>query len=263
MRQVEEERLVLGLLNELDAAFGESFGELFLIVRSDGRMNHLRALDQRKIGVGAGLGLGMIGPHVVRVRDAVKVIEAVLGWQERLMVAEMPFAEASRGVTFLFEDFSQRHFIRVNAVVRLRAERAADTDAIGVTTGKQRGAGGGADRLGDVKGGELAALGSESVDVRRGVAFGSEGRDVGVAHVIHVDQDHVRPLFGSLGEEWKNEKERGKKKTTHDSGENERNRAVLRLIEWRGAVITPLEWGKPLGREGKWVVALHPNRHSE
>lgn len=241
MRQVEEEGLVLGLLDELDAAFGESLGEQLLILGGDGAVDDFGAFDQRQIRVGAGFGLGMVGPHVVRVRDAVKVIEAVVGWQKRRVVAEVPFAEASRGVTFLFEDFSQRHFIRVNAVIRLRAERAADADTIGVTTGKQRGAGGGADRLGDVKGGELAALGSESVDVRRGVAFGSEGRDVGVAHVIHVDQDHVRPFIGGLSEERKNEKERGEKKTAHDSGVNERERAVLLAIEWRGVSINSLE----------------------
>jgi hypothetical protein len=91
--------------------------------------------------------------------------------------------------------------------------------------------------------------GSESVDVRRGVAFGSEGRDVGIAHVIHVDEDDVGQLFGGLGEERKNEKERGEKKTAHDLGENERNRTVLLWIEWRGVSINSLEWASNAGDE--------------
>jgi hypothetical protein len=103
------------------------------------------------------------------------------------MVAEVPFAEAGGGVAFLFEDFGQGHFIRVNAMAGLGGRGHHDADAVGVTTGKQRGAGGGADRLGDVEGGELAAFSGEAVDVRGGVAFGAEGGDIGVAHVIHVN----------------------------------------------------------------------------
>jgi hypothetical protein len=52
-----------------------------------------------------------------------------------------------------------------------------------------------------------------------------------------------------LSEERKNEKERGEKKTAHDSGENELNRAVLRLIEWRGVSINPLGWASNAGDE--------------
>jgi hypothetical protein len=82
MRQVEEEGFVLRFLDELDGALGEGFGELFLIVRGDGGVHDFGAFDERAGPGRCPFGLGVKGPHVVGVGDAVVVVEAVVGWQE-------------------------------------------------------------------------------------------------------------------------------------------------------------------------------------
>ena len=67
-----------------------------------------------------------------------------------------------------------------------------DADAVGVTSGQESGARGGADGLRDMEVPEDRPLVRHAVDIRRLVPLGSELADVGIAHVVVEEDDDVR-----------------------------------------------------------------------
>ena len=98
MRQVEQEGPVAVGADERDGTFGVTAGEGGLI---DRRLHHAFAVDQRQGFNPHHLperfaGRPLVG--VVAVRQAEVLVETVAAWSERLGPAEMPFADAGRGV---------------------------------------------------------------------------------------------------------------------------------------------------------------------
>ena len=77
---------------------------------------------------------------VVRVRQAEKLVEPTLRWQELGVVPEMPFAEDARSIPLLFAEAAQQRFLRMNSRGARVVERPGHTDAVGIAAGQQRGA---------------------------------------------------------------------------------------------------------------------------
>ena len=147
-------------------------------------------LDQRQWRVALAV-CGVKGPHVVGVRQAEVVVEAVPGRQEFRAIAQVPLAVDGGGVVAALEDLGDQGLVGVDADLGARPECSQDTDAVRVAAGQQRGPRGRADGLGDVEVGEDAALFGHAVEVGRGVALCAKGADVGVAQVVGEDDDDV------------------------------------------------------------------------
>ena len=105
MWQVEKKRFFPVSLNEFDGLFRVAFCQGRLIGR---RFDHLHAVHQWQRGIAALLLL-----HVVRVRNAVVLIEAVSGGKVLRLVAEVPFADAGRNVASAGEVLGQGDFVRM------------------------------------------------------------------------------------------------------------------------------------------------------
>ena len=133
----------------------------------------------------------MIGPHVIGVGQAEIIIEAMLHRQKLFVMAQVPFAVTGGGIAFLFADLSQSHLTCVDAVGCLGAECAENAYAHIVTAGEQSRSRGAAHGLGYIKICELAAFPGHAVEMWRGVSLRAKGADVGVAHVVHEDDDDV------------------------------------------------------------------------
>ena len=83
------------------------------------------------------LGVRGVEPHVVAVRDAEVIIEALAGRQERLKMAKMPLADAGGRVAFRLENFRHGDFIRMQAVAVPREQYGRNAHALVVAAGKQ------------------------------------------------------------------------------------------------------------------------------
>ena len=92
--------------NELDGLRGITLGDGRLIGRGldDGCVPQDR---QRRID------LSLTAAHVVAVGNAEVAVEALLGRQERRLIAEVPLADASRGVTLGLEHFGDRDLLGI------------------------------------------------------------------------------------------------------------------------------------------------------
>ena len=207
VRQVQEERVILVLLDELHGVLGVPGRELVLVFVRDLRDAHLVAFEQDQVGVAAlspGVGGGQPDqfrvkrPHVVRVGQAEVFIEPVAQGQKLRGVAEMPFAEDGGGVAALLDQLRQGHLPLADSHLGSRRQRAVNADSVRVAAREQSRARGGAHRLGHVEVAELAAFRSEPVQVWRPEAFGAEHADVRVALVVGEDDDNVRER-GGLG----------------------------------------------------------------
>ena len=75
--------------------------------------------------------------HVVGVRYAEVVIEALLRRQELRLIADMPFADAHRGVAFLFEEVGDRVLLRVESIADCRDQTRPAPRRAAVTTRQQ------------------------------------------------------------------------------------------------------------------------------
>src|SRR5262245_61399244 len=102
MRDVKEEWPVFVALDKANGALGVPGRELSLVGI---RLNGFLTFDQWQVGIGARLGFGMAGPHVVRVRQTEVFIEAVPRRQKFRMVAQVPFAKNRGSVPSLFDQF--------------------------------------------------------------------------------------------------------------------------------------------------------------
>ena len=79
----------------------------------------------------------MVRPHVVRIRQAEVLVEAVLQRQKLLVMAQVPLAEDRRGVAAAAAELGQRDFLGVDAVLRTGVECAEDADAFRIAAGHQ------------------------------------------------------------------------------------------------------------------------------
>ena len=155
------------------------------------------------------------GPHVVRIRQHQRLIEPMVGRQEGRAVAEVPLADHARAIARRAQELRERRLRRVQPDGLPGEEGApAQPDAIRIATREQGRAGGGADGLGGVEGGQADALPRHAVqmrrpaplplrpDVRPPLVIGHDEHDVrgGRRHGGHEEEERGRP--GSHGREW-------------------------------------------------------------
>ena len=111
VRNVQEKGAILVALDEAQCALGVPRGELRLV----GHEAHdLLALDQRQRRIILRVG-GMVRPHVVGVREAEILVEAVPRREELRRIAQMPFAENRGRVTACLEHLCNSQFLVADA----------------------------------------------------------------------------------------------------------------------------------------------------
>jgi len=188
--QIDQEGMVLVDFDEVDSFVSVAHGDGVLI---DGGFDDCFVSKQRQ----GWIGLSLVGTHVVAVRDAVIIIEALTGGQKLWLIAQMPLADTGGGVVFLFEDFGDGDFVGMKT---LFADRKQDglvfgvlvhIDPARVAAGHQAGTGRRANAAGDVKAGEACALFGHAVDVGSPVFFGAETSQVPVAEIVAKDNDEI------------------------------------------------------------------------
>ena len=186
--QVDEEVLLAVPLDEVDRAVGVEAGQLGLI-RVE--LDHLIALDQRD-------RLPLRRPHIVAVRQAEVLVEAVSQWQVFLGAAQVPLAEDRRGVAPLLETLGDRDLVRVNAARRLRPQHPRETRALrhpprqqSVTAGRTR-------RRGRIELRKARPLRRHLIQPRRLDGRVPKAGQVSPAQVVAEDHNEVRPSLTIL-----------------------------------------------------------------
>lgn len=86
------------------------------------RIDYPVPFDHRQIGILVARR-GVERPHVVRVRQAVVLVEAMLQRQKLRMVAQVPFTEHGGGVPLASANLRKRDFVAVDAVLGGRTQR--------------------------------------------------------------------------------------------------------------------------------------------
>jgi len=198
--EVQEERLVLAgaVMDEAHRAQPLGRGER-VHVRPVADETHRMAVHvARELGVHLAAGFVADGvserPHVVRVRQDHRIIEAMIRRHELRRVAEMPLADHAGVVPGVAEQGAERLLVVAEPRLRLRAEGgAAEAEPVGVATRHQRGTGRSAHGLGGVEAREAETILGQTVDVRREVLRRAIATGIGPAHVVAHDVHHVRP----------------------------------------------------------------------
>ena len=140
--------------------------------------------------------LGMLGPHVVGIGQPKILVEAVLERQEFGMVSQVPLAEDGRRVSLLSAEFSQGHFVGVNAHFGGRSECAGNADPSVIAAGHQTGSRRRADGRRDDEVGETHSIAGHLIEMRCRIVLRAERTNVRVAHVVNEDDDDVGGVGG-------------------------------------------------------------------
>jgi hypothetical protein len=114
VQQVQEERPVLILADELHRPLGVPRRKLRLVGVG---FDDVLAVNQRQRRIRS--GGWMIGPHVVRVRQAEVAVEAMPRRQEPRVVAQVPLAKNRGRVAALSQNLRQQHFVFVDPTFAL------------------------------------------------------------------------------------------------------------------------------------------------
>ena len=135
--------------------------------------------------------------HVMRIWNAEVAVEALPRGQKLRLVADVPFADAHRGVVAFLQPLGDGELRRVQPV-RLTGEiNPRHRHARAVAAGEQLRARHRADG-GGVEAGELHPLAGHAVEIWRVLLRGAERPDVRVAEVVDEDDDEVG-LGGGCG----------------------------------------------------------------
>ena len=153
-RQVEEERLLLAgvILDEPDRPQTLRGGQRVHIDPVTGVPHEMSVHDARQLRIHLPPALVgstiAAGPHVVRVRRDHRLVEAMGGRQELRGVAQVPFTDDPGVIACLLQERAQGLFVVAQADLGIRAEsRAAEPESVGIASGQEGDARGGADRL--------------------------------------------------------------------------------------------------------------------
>jgi hypothetical protein len=124
-----------------------------------------------------------------------ELVEAVVGRQEFVAVAEMVLAELARGIAHRFQDFGNGDVARLQADRRSRQTHLAEAGAQRALARDEGRAARRAALLGVVVG-EYHAFAGDTVDIGRAVAHDTEaeGADVGLADIVAEHHQDVRLL---------------------------------------------------------------------
>ena len=184
--EVEVEGLVLIATDEVDRFLGIELDHAALTfpVHQLGDLLISQERDDRDLGVGALL------EHIIGVRNAQVVVEALAGGQELGLIAEVPLADHLGGVAFFFKSLGYSYFSRIKPDRLTREIDPGDRDAGAVAAGHHLGAGNRADR-GGVEASQLHPLLGHPVQVRGALLGRPIGSDVPVTHIIDKDHHHV------------------------------------------------------------------------
>ena len=198
-REVEEERLVLAsaLLNETNRAQALHRGQLIHThpVAYDTHRNVVHIARQLGIHLPTSFVADSVAqwPHVVRIRQDHRIVEAVLRREEFRRIAQMPLTDHTGPIAGIAQQGAERLFVVAEPGLRLRTEGGtAQTETIRITTSKERHPRRSADGLGRVETGEAQAFFGQSIDVWRHVLGRSVAAWVSPTHVIAHDIHYVR-----------------------------------------------------------------------
>ena len=186
VREVEKEGLVLVHAAEAEGLVSVALHESGLL-RFGEQLDHLVIAHQRDDTRGGALG-GQL--HVVGIGKAKVVVEPLFPRQELRLVAKVPLADASRGVSMFLQPLRDRRLGRIQTMAISRAIDARNRNARPITTGHQLRAGYGTDRC-RVETGDLGAFTRHAVQLRRLLQGRAKRPDVAIAHVVNKDDDDV------------------------------------------------------------------------
>ncbi len=137
--------------------------------------------------------------HVVRVRDAEPLVEALTRGQERRLIAEMPFSKNAGRIARGLQHLGDGRLVWMESLARDGLEHDGTAvahmhvEASRVAASHERRAAWRADTAGDIEAREARAFRREAIDVRRAVRCrGIEAAQVPVPEVVHEDEDDVR-----------------------------------------------------------------------
>ena len=189
MCQIDKERFILVLLDEIDRTVGIIRCKLWLVgVITDNLISvigrQVREIEYLSL-------LRMERPHIVWIRQSVIFIETVLQRQELFRIAQMPFTENCGTVSFLLQQLSYRHFVRTDAIIRTRSRSTGKSDTVRIASGQQSGTWSATDRLPGQKMSETDSLCRHTVDIRRFISVCAIIRKIPITGIIEVDDNEV------------------------------------------------------------------------
>ena len=205
VRQIEIERLVLVAPDEVDGLLGVHLDEAALPFPVH-QLHDLFIPQQRH---DRHLGGRALLQHVVRIRDAEIVVEALPGGQEFGLIAQVPLADDLGGIPFFFKSLCYSYFRRIKAHRLAREIDPGDGDARPVAPRHHLGPGNRADR-GGIETGQFHALLGHAIQMGGSLLGRPVRPDVPVAHVIDENHHHVGGAGGGDGgQEGRQEDEQG------------------------------------------------------
>ncbi len=95
--------------------------------------------DKARVFVGCRRLVGMEWPHVIGIRDPVKLVEAMALRPVLVMIAKVPLAENARRIASSLEHFGQRNLVRVNTDGTAGGVVPAAAESRCIGTGHQHG----------------------------------------------------------------------------------------------------------------------------
>ena len=114
-------------------------------------------------------------------------------------MSQMPFSNSDGGIACRFADLGQGGFFGVQPVSGTGTESAGDADPVGVASGHQRRARGGANRLRHVEISETDTFFCDPIKMRCLVALGAEATKVAVGQVVRKNENDVGAFRGRYG----------------------------------------------------------------
>ena len=179
------------VVDRLHALSGERSGILDLAV-SRGPEDTARSEALPELGVARIEAVFRIFFGVEVIEIAEELVEAVVGRQELVLVAEMVLAELAGAVAERLQEFGKRRVARLEADARAGKTDLGQAGAQGALARDEARTTGRAALLGIVVG-EHHAFASNAVDVRRAVAHHAEriGAEIGLADVVAKDDQYV------------------------------------------------------------------------
>ena len=203
VREVEEERLrrvlgawflvlrCLGAADELHGLVGVDFLDAILVRLIEQALHLLIAHERHD----AATVHARRFEHVIGIRDAEVVIKALLRRQKRRLVAEVPFADALRGIAQRPQAIRDGVLLRMQPVFAAGRIHAGHGNACAIAPGHELRPRYAAHWRG-VERRELQALPRHAVEVRRLLLHRAKRSDVAVAEVINEVDDDVRRRSG-------------------------------------------------------------------
>ena len=198
-REVEEERLILAgaLADEVYGTQALHRGQRIHVrpVADGGHRIIVNVARQLGVHLPPGFVADSVAqrPHVVRIRQDHRIVEAVLRREEFRRVAQMPLTDHTGPIANVTQQGAERLLVVAESGLRIRPERgAAQAETIRITTSKERHPRRSADGLGRVETGEAQAFLGQAVDVRRHILRRTIAAGVSPTHVVAHNVHDIR-----------------------------------------------------------------------